>query len=105
MRMAGEVPRDVRSSRPPSFGPVVAAFIVCVTVFSFAVAAALSGIPDSETGLFYAMGETVGIDLRGVDVVSAGWMWVARLAGLGMLGCLAGVLVVRKRIGRSRRPL
>ncbi len=85
----------------PSFGPSVAALVVSMLVFSAAAVLALDGVPDSENGLFYAMGKVAGIDVSGVVVVSTAWLLVARLAGLGMLASLVGVLLVRKRIGRA----
>jgi hypothetical protein len=87
--------------RKPSFGPVVLVLIVSVTVFSVAAALALEGVPNSENGLFYAMGKVAGIDVSGVVVVSTFWLFVARLAGLVGLASLAGVFLVRKRLGRS----
>lgn len=99
----GPTPRAGAASRPHSFGPVVAALIVSVTIFSLAAALALDGVPNTENGLFYAMGEVAGIDLPEVVVVSRGWLLVARVAGLAMLISLVGVFVVRKRIGRSGR--
>lgn len=91
-------------SHVASYGPSVAALIVTVTVFSFAGAFALAGVPDSETGLFYLMGEVAGVDLGGVTVVSAGWLLVARLAGLGMLASAVGIIWTKRRLGRPGEP-
>src|SRR3978361_1811298 len=94
-----------RAPRPPSFGPVVAAFVVSVTVFSVAAAVALSGVPNSEDGLFYAMGAVAGLDVTGVEVVSPGWLLVARLAGGAIVASLVGVVLVRKRLSRRGRAV
>lgn len=91
-----------RSRRRPSYGPSVAAFIVAVTVFSFAGAWALDGIPDSETGLFSMMGVIAGLHLAGITVASAGWLLVARVAGVAMIISLIAVGVTRRRLGRAR---
>jgi hypothetical protein len=98
----GGGPRDRRSPSVPSFGPVVAAFVVSVTVFSVAAALALDGVPNTENGLFYAMGEVAGLDLAGVVVVSDVWLWIARLGGVVALASLVGVFVVRKRLGQAK---
>ena len=96
-------PRE-RGAQPrrPSFGPPVAALVVAVIIFSFAATFALDGVPNTENGLFYAMAEVAGIDLPDVVVISSVWLWVARLAGVGMLVSLAMVFVVRKQLSRQR---
>jgi hypothetical protein len=89
--------------RPASFGPAVAALVVSVTLFSLAAALALDGVPNSESGLFYAMGRVAGLPVRGVLVVSPGWLLVARLGGVGMLASLVAIVFVRKRLDRPER--
>lgn len=92
-----------RPDREVSFGPSVAAFVLTMLVYSFASGLALDGIPDSETGLFVAMGAVLGLHEPGVTVASPALLLLARVGGLGMLASLAAVVVTRIRINRSNR--
>lgn len=99
MRGAGGGPRRPRG--PESFGPSVAAFVLAVLVYSFATWAALDGVPDSETGLFVAMGAVLGLLMEGVSVASRALLLLARIAGLGMLAGLVWVVATRMRMTRA----
>lgn len=90
--------------RGVGYGPPVAAFILTVTIFSFAAAGSLDGVPNTENGLFYAMAAVAGLSPAGITVGSPTLLLLARLAGLGMIASLVAVLVTRKRLGRLRDP-
>lgn len=89
-------------ARRLSFGPSVAALVLTMLVYSFASWLALDGVPDSESGLFVVMGAVLGLPMEGVSVSSPALLLVARLAGLGMLASLVGVVVTRMRMTRTR---
>ena len=91
-----------RSARRPSYGPGVLALVLTMLVYSFASWLALAGVPDSETGLFVAMGAVLGIPVEGVSVVSPALLLLARVAGLGMVASLVAVGVTRMRMTRAR---
>jgi hypothetical protein len=98
LHAAGEV---VEGRRVSAYGPSAAALILTVTVFSFAGAFALDGIPDDEFGLFYMIAEVLGIDMSEVEVVKPGWLLAARLAGIGIIASGVGIFLAGKRL---RRP-
>jgi hypothetical protein len=80
----------------------VAVLILTVTVYSFASAFALDGVPDSESGLFVVMGAVLGVPVQGVSVASPTLLLLARVAGLGVLASLVAVGVTRMRMTRAR---
>jgi hypothetical protein len=103
--------RDERGPAPgdrrPSYAPAVAALVLTVTVYSFASALALEGVPDSESAVFLVMAEVVGVGVAGVGVASTGWLLLARVAGLGVLVSAVAVGLTWRRVARftrSRRP-
>jgi hypothetical protein len=93
-----------RSPSLRSYGPAVVALILTVTVFSFAGAWAFDGLPDSETGVFWMTGAVAGIHLSGIEVVSRGWLLVARIAGIGMILSGIAIGITHKRLGGARGP-
>jgi hypothetical protein len=77
--------------------------VLAVTVYSFASAFALEGVPDSESAVFLVMAEVVGVGVPGITVASSGWLLLARAAGLGVLASALAVGTTWRRVTRSRR--
>ncbi len=90
------------SRKVAGFGPSVATFILMATVLDLAGSFALQGLPNDEFATFSMLAQVAGIDQAGIMVVSSGLIWVARLAGLGLLASLVWILQTKKRLDRGR---
>jgi hypothetical protein len=93
---------DGAGGRRPSFAPAVAALVLSVTVYSFASAFALDGVPDSEDAVFLVVARVVGLAVPGVTVASPGWLLLARVVGLVVLASAVAVGITWRRVVRSR---
>ena len=78
--------------------------MLSVTVYSFASAYALEGIPDSESALFLVMAKVVGLDVQGISVASPALLLLARVAGVAVIASFVAIALVRKRLAGSRPP-
>lgn len=90
--------------RASGFGPSVAAFILMITVLDLAGSFSLHGLPNDEFATFSMLARVAGINQAGITVASVGLLWVARLAGIGVLASLVWIVWTKKRLDRGRPP-
>lgn len=90
--------------RASGLGPSVAAFIAMVTILDITGSFAFDGLSNDEFQTFSMLAGVAGIDQPGITVASAGLLWVARLAGIGLLASVVWIIRTKKRLERGRPP-